>query len=482
MELDQLTAIEINNLLQKKEISARETASYFLDRISADEQRSDKINAFINVFPEQMLKTAENADKRLAEGDRSPLLGVPVALKDNINWHGTPTTCGSKILTGYNASYSAHVVEQLLLAGSLFPGKTNMDEFAMGSSNETSAFGLVRNPANRECIPGGSSGGSAAAVAAGFSPLALGSDTGGSIRQPAALCGVVGLKPTYGLVSRFGLVAFASSLDQIGTFSKTVADSALLLNAIAGHDQRDSTSVNTDIPDYTSGLDGTLKGKTVGIPVEYFQQGLHSEIDEKIKHIIKLLESEGASVKEISLPHTEYATSVYYIIAPAEASANLARFDGVRYGKRTDNPENLAAVYDKSRGEGFGDEVKRRILLGTYVLSSGYYDAYYKKAQQVRTLIRNDFSSAFSECDVLLTPTTPATAFNIGEKMDDPVAMYLSDIYTISANLAGIPGISIPAGKNKAGLPIGVQLLGNHFKEANLLQFAHRLEKLTKSI
>lgn len=481
MDFERLTATELQKKLKNREISAVETAELFIQRIEADRNRSDTLNAFIHFCPDDMLKAAEAADQRIADNDTAPLLGIPVAIKDNINWHGKPTTCGSKMLEGYRASYDAHVIEQLKSAGAVFPGKTNMDEFAMGSSNETSAFGPVRNPVSRDRIPGGSSGGSAAAVAAGFAPLALGSDTGGSIRQPAALCGVVGFKPTYGLISRYGLVAFASSLDQIGTFSTTVADTALLMNTLAGHDLRDSTSVSLPVPDYTAGLDGDLDGITVGIPEEYYQAGLSPEINSIINRLITLLEKNGAKIKPISLPSTEYAAPVYYIIAPAEASANLARFDGIRYGHRSKAAASLSEVYNKSRGEGFGDEVKRRILLGTYVLSSGYYDAYYKKAQQVRTVIRDDFRRGFDQCDIMLTPTTPTTAFPLGSKLDDPVAMYLSDIYTISANLAGIPGLSLPAGTASDGLPVGVQLLGAHFEEAKLLQISHRLEQLIQN-
>jgi aspartyl-tRNA(Asn)/glutamyl-tRNA(Gln) amidotransferase subunit A len=410
------------------------------------------------------------------------LAGIPILIKDNINIKGTRTTCSSKILNDFVSPYDATVVKKIRSADAIFIGKSNMDEFAMGSSTETSHFSVTKNPWDIARIPGGSSGGSAAAVAAGQAVLSIGSDTGGSIRQPASLCGVVGLKPTYGRVSRYGLVAFASSLDQIGPITKDTTDAALLMNVISGYDDNDSTSVNLPVPDYTKALINNVRNIKIGIPKEYFSQGLDNDVKTAVMEAVKLLKSMGAQVKELSLPHTEYAVAAYYIIAPSEASSNLARYDGVKYGYRANEEGegvSLIDVYERTRGEGFGQEVKRRIMLGTYSLSSGYYDAYYLKAQKVRTLIKQDFDKAFGEVDVIITPTAPTTAFKIGEKTEDPLKMYLSDIYTISANLAGIPGISIPCGFDKEGLPIGLQLLAKPFGEETIFRTAYSYEQNT---
>jgi aspartyl-tRNA(Asn)/glutamyl-tRNA(Gln) amidotransferase subunit A len=403
---------------------------------------------------------------------------VPVAIKDNLMIEGAPTTCSSKILKGYIAPYDATVIERLKSADAVFLGKTNLDEFAMGSSTENSAFGATRNPWNLDCIPGGSSGGSAAAVASLMAPVAIGSDTGGSIRQPAACCGVQGLKPTYGRVSRYGLVAFASSLDQIGTFTRTAQDAALLMNIISGHDEKDATSAPNAVPDYTAALNGSLNGLRIGLPKEYFIDGVDAQVASAVADAVKVFEKLGATVTEISLPHTKYAVAAYYIIAPCEASANLARYDGVRFGLRAES-DNLMEEYQNTRGQGFGPEVKRRIMLGTYALSAGYYDAYYGKALKVRTLITKDFDNAFNKVDVILTPTAPTTAFKIGEKAKDPLQMYLSDIFTISCNLAGLPGMSVPCGFSKCGLPAGLQIMGPHFGEETILRVAHNFEKNT---
>lgn len=426
------------------------------------------------------LAQADKADRRRAAGEQGPLLGIPVVIKDNMNVEGMPTSCSSAILDGYISPYDATVVERLKAAGAVILGKASMDEFAMGSSNENANRMKTRNPRDPERVPGGSSGGSAAAVAAGIAPLALGSDTGGSIRQPAAFCGTVGMKPTYGTVSRYGLVAFASSLDQIGPLANSVTDAAELLQAIAGPCQQDSTSLRDyQVPDLL-GAAGNIdvRGLRVGLPREYLVDGLAPEIRRQVNHSADLLRQAGAEVVDISLPHTEYAIAAYYIIATAEASANLARFDGVRYGRRAEDATDLAAMYTNTRAQGFGPEVKRRIMLGTYVLSSGYYDAYYRKAQRVRRLIAQDFQSAFEQTDLLLMPTTPATAFRQGEKIDDPLAMYLQDVFTIAANLAGLPAISLPAGVDQHGLPIGVQLYANALQEPTLLRGAAGLEAL----
>ncbi len=477
MELYELKAHELVDKLKKREISSGElTKSVFL-RI---EEVEDKIHSFVTLDKEQALKNAEAIDKKIKKGNSvGALAGIPVAIKDNICIKGVRTTCSSKILENFIAPYNATVIEKLRASDAVFIGKTNMDEFAMGSSCETSFFGETRNPWDLDTIPGGSSGGSAAAVASDETILALGSDTGGSIRQPASCCGVVGLKPTYGAVSRFGLVAFASSLDQIGPLTKDVKDAALLMNVIAGHDKKDSTSVDYKVPDFTDSLKDGLKGVKIGIPKECFIEGLDKEVESHVKGAMKVLEQMGATLVDISLPHTEYGIAVYYIIAPSEASANLARYDGVKYGYRSDKAKDLLESYKKTRSEGFGQEVKRRIMIGTYALSSGYYDAYYLKALKVRTLIKKDFDDAFKKADVILTPTAPTAAFKIGEKTEDPLQMYLSDIFTITANLAGIPGISLPCGFNKKGLPIGLQLLGKHFCEEDILRVAYNYEKNT---
>lgn len=405
------------------------------------------------------------------------MAGVPIAVKDNMCITGREASCASKILKGFVAPYDAEVICKLKNAGAIILGRTNMDEFAMGSSTETSAVGYTANPWNKDCVPGGSSGGSAATVASFQTAGSLGSDTGGSIRQPAALCGVVGIKPTYGRVSRYGLIAFASSLDQIGTFSRDVTDCAILMNAISGHDAKDSTSIQKDVPDFTSALDKDIKGLKIGIPAEYFAEGIDPEVEKSVRAAVDCYKELGAEIKEISLPHTQYAVPTYYIVATAEASSNLARYDGVQYGARNTGEGNLVSMYEESRGTGFGDEVKRRILLGTYALSSGYYDAYYLKALKVRRLIHSDFEAAFNDCDCILTPTSPSAAFRKGEKTSDPLQMYLADIYTISANLAGIPGLSVPCGLTTDGLPIGMQLLGKAWDEATLLNAARAFEK-----
>ena len=436
---------------------------------------NEDIRAYISTCKETATREALDLDSRLAEGETiGPLAGVPVAIKDNMNIRGIPTTCGSRILDGYVPPYTATAVERLRQAGAIVVGKTNLDEFAMGSSTENSAFYPTRNPCDLERVPGGSSGGSAASVAAGMSLLALGSDTGGSIRQPASLCGVVGMKPTYGRVSRYGLVAFGSSLDQIGPISKSVRECAELLEVISGFDPLDSTSADVEVGDWTASLDHSIKGCRIGIPKEYFIEGVGSQVRERILEGIKVLEGLGCEVEDISLPHTDYAIATYYLIATAEASSNLARYDGVRYGLRETGEGGLSEMYRRTRMGGFGPEVKRRILLGTYALSAGYYDAYYLKAQKVRTLILRDFENAFKKVDLIVTPTTPTTAFKIGEKADDPLDMYLSDIFTITCNLAGLPGISVPCGSDEEGLPIGMQLIGNHFEEGMLLRAGHQ--------
>jgi aspartyl-tRNA(Asn)/glutamyl-tRNA(Gln) amidotransferase subunit A len=477
--LNRLTISELVSRLASRETSAREATQACLDQI----RRVDgNIKAFLSQDAEDALAQADAADKAFAAGtthSQKPLLGVPVALKDVLAVKGQPLGCASKILTKFISPYDATVVEKLKAAGAVVFGRLNMDEFAMGSSTENSAFFTTRNPWDTTRIPGGSSGGSAAAVAADECIATLGSDTGGSIRQPAALCGCVGLKPTYGRVSRYGLVAFASSLDQIGPFTKDVRDAATMLGVISGRDARDSTSVPEPVPDYTGALDGNIKGLKLGLPKEYFIGGLDKEVTAAVNTAVKELEKLGAEVVEISLPHTDYAVAVYYIIATAEASANLARFDGIRYGLRIDGADPVE-LYTKTRGAGFGAEVKRRIILGTYVLSSGYYDAYYLRAQKVRTLIRQDFLKAFEKVDLIVTPTTPTAAFKAGEKSDDPMQMYLSDIFTISCNLAGICGISLPCGfTSNPKLPIGLQLLGKPFGEQTLLKAAHAYEQAT---
>ena len=469
------TVAELSRALGRKEVSSAELTKLFLERIS----RHKNLNAFITVNPERSLAQAEEADARLARGEGGALTGILVAQKDIFCADGWLTTCGSKILSNFTAPYDATVIDKLNRAGAVCLGKTNMDEFAMGSSNETSYYGVVKNPWDPETVPGGSSGGSAAAVAARLSPAATGTDTGGSIRQPAALTGLTGLKPSYGRVSRYGMIAFASSLDQGGPLCRTAEDCALLLNTMAGFDARDSTSVDAPVPDYTKTLDEKLEGLRIGLPKEYFGEGLAPEIAQAIQAAIGEFKKLGAQIVEVGLPNSPLAIPCYYVLAPAEASSNLSRYDGARYGYRASDYKDLLDMYCKTRAEGFGAEVKRRIMIGTYALSAGYYDAYYLKAQQLRRLIAEDFRKAFESCDVILGPTSPSTAFKIGEKTDDPVAMYLNDIYTVPINLAGLPGMSVPAGFDARGLPIGLQLIGKYFDEARLLNVAHRYQQVT---
>jgi aspartyl-tRNA(Asn)/glutamyl-tRNA(Gln) amidotransferase subunit A len=476
---DMLYSLSISELaprLARREVSPVEVTDQLLDRING---LDGQIHAYLTVDADGARAQARDAEARLARGEATPLTGIPLALKDVLVTRGLRTTCGSRILENFVPPFDATVCTKLRQAGAVFLGKVNMDEFAMGSSTENSAFGPTRNPWNRDCIPGGSSGGSAAAVAADFCTASLGSDTGGSIRQPASHCGVVGLKPTYGRVSRYGLVAYASSLDQIGPLTKEVRDAALLLNCIAGHDPRDSTSVDAAVPDYLERLGREIKGLKIGVPKEYFGAGLDPEVEAAVREALQTLEGLGAELVEVSLPHTEYAVAVYYMVAVAEASSNLARYDGVKYGLREEG-RNLLEMYAASRTQGFGAEVRRRIMLGTYALSAGYYDAYYRKASQVRALIRGDFDAAFKQCDLLATPVSPTPAFRLGEKVADPLTMYLSDIFTISANLAGVPGISVPCGFSSGGLPIGLQLMGPPFGEAALLQAAYAFEQATE--
>jgi len=475
MNLKNITADRLVSLYRSRDLSATEVITEAFREID----RADKdIRAFISLCPERALEEARRVDSRVAAGESiGPLAGVPIAIKDNIATRGVATTCGSKILQGYVPPYSATAVDRLRGAGAIVIGKTNLDEFAMGSSTENSGFFVTRNPHNLERVPGGSSGGSAASVAAGLSLVALGSDTGGSVRQPASFCGVVGLKPTYGRVSRYGLVAFASSLDQIGVLAKTVRECAQTLEIMGGFDAYDSTSAEIPIEGVARNLDRPIRGIRIGIPREYFVEGMDREVKDRLMAGVKLYEGLGCEIHDISLPHTEYAIAAYYLIATAEASSNLARYDGVRYGLRENGAGGLHEMYRKTRMSGFGKEVKRRILLGTYALSAGYYDAYYLKALRVRTLILRDFQKAFERVDLVLTPTAPTAAFKIGEKIDDPLSMYLSDIFTITCNLAGLPGVSIPCGKNSEGLPIGLQLMANHFQESLLLQAAHNFEK-----
>ena len=467
---------ELSSLLDAKKISSVELVQVFADRTKAVDGR---VKAFNSRDEAGAFAQARAADERRAQGQaRGPLDGIPVGFKDVIAVEGQPLTCSSKMLANYVSPYDATATVKLKSAGAIPWGRLNMDEFAMGSSTENSAFGPTANPWDLSRVPGGSSGGSAAAVAAGEAPISLGSDTGGSIRQPAALCGIVGFKPTYGLISRYGLAAFASSLDQIGVFAHTVGDAALLLGAIAGHDPRDSTSFETPIPDYRAELGKRSGPWRLGVPKEFFGAGLDPEISAAVKRAIEFYRASGCEIREVSMPFTsEYAVAAYYIIATAECSSNLARYDGVRYGHRSKDATNAIDLYFKSRAEGFGEEVKRRIILGTYVLSSGYYDAYYLRAQKVRTLIRDEFMRVYQECDALLSPTTPTAAFKIGEKAADPLSMYLSDIYTIGVNLAGLPGISIPCGFTGNRLPIGLQIIGQPFREADLLAIAHRYEQ-----
>ncbi|MCU7959062.1 MAG: Asp-tRNA(Asn)/Glu-tRNA(Gln) amidotransferase subunit GatA [gamma proteobacterium symbiont of Bathyaustriella thionipta] len=461
--------------LRQGEYSSVELTRSFLQRIK---QYDGQLNSFITVSEEQALASAKAADERLAAGDASLLTGIPFAHKDIFCTDGVRTSCGSRMLDNFIAPYNAAVVDRLAEAGIVNLGKTNMDEFAMGSSSETSFYGAVRNPWNTDCVPGGSSGGSAAAVAAGLAVAASGTDTGGSIRQPAALCGISGLKPTYGRVSRWGMIAFASSLDQGGPMARSAEDVAILLQAMAGFDARDSTSAQRDVDDYVSPLQDSLQGLKIGLPKEYFSAGLDAQLQASIMQAIDEYKRLGAEIVEISLPNTALAVPTYYVVAPAECSSNLARFDGVRYGHRCEDPADLEDLYKRSRAEGFGDEVKRRIMIGTYALSAGYYDAYYLKAQQIRHLISDDFRKAFEQVDVIMGPTTPTTTFGLGEKTNDPVTMYLSDVYTIAVNLAGLPAMSIPVAPVD-GKPVGLQLIGNYFNEARLLNIAHGFQQVT---
>jgi aspartyl-tRNA(Asn)/glutamyl-tRNA(Gln) amidotransferase subunit A len=469
------SAIELSQDLQAGTISSVEITQAMIDRIDAVD---DQVHAFLHIDKEDALAQAKASDERRTKGESlSQLDGVPVGMKDVIAVKDQPLTAASKILENYRSPYDATVVRKLKEAGAVVAGRLNLDEFAMGSSTENSAYGPTRNPWNLDCVPGGSSGGSSAAVAAREVPLTLGSDTGGSIRQPASLCGVVGMKPTYGMVSRYGLAAFASSLDQIGPFSTTVEDAALLLETISGHDSLDSTSYPTEVPSYSAELKNSSEPKVLGLPKEFFGPGMDDEVRASIQQVIEYYRSIGYQTKEVSLPTTDLSIPVYYVIATAEASSNLARYDGIRYTSRSERAKNAIDVYAKSRGEGFGSEVKRRCILGAYALSSGYYDAYYLRAQKARTLIRQDFEKAFAEVDAILTPTSPTPAFKFGEKSDDPISMYLSDVYTISTNLAGLPGISVPCGFSSTGLPIGVQLIGKAFEESSLLQIAHAYDR-----
>ncbi len=475
MDIATITLCEAADGLRKKAFSSVELTRALL---AAIEKKDGGLDAYLSVDAEGALRQAAAADAARAGGADGELLGVPVAVKDLINVEGQPCTCASKILEGYTSAYDATVSAKLRAAGAIFAGRTNLDEFAMGSSTEGSAFKVTRNPHDPTRVPGGSSGGSAAAVAGGEAIAALGTDTGGSIRQPASFCGCVGLKPSYGRVSRYGVTAYASSLDQVGTLTKTVDDAAVLLRTLAGCDPHDGTTLPASVPDYRAGLKDGLKGLRIGLPKEYYIDGTDPEVMASVRRAVDGCAKAGAEVVEVSLPHTEYAIAVYYIVATAEASANLARFDGVRYGHRTAKPESVFDLYAKSRAEGFGTEVKRRIILGTYVLSSGYYDAYYGRAQKVRTLIRRDYEEAFKACDVLMTPVAPTAAYRIGETCDDPLKMYLGDIFTVPANLAGLCGVSVPCGKTAAGLPIGLQVLGPSLGEAAILRAAQAVEDL----
>ena len=471
---------QLGAALRAKNISSVELTQLYLDRIAA---HNPVLNAYITVDAKTSLTQAAAADAMLAQGRALPLTGIPIAQKDIFCAKGWRTTCGSKMLSDFIAPYDAHVVEQFNKAGAINLGKTNMDEFAMGSSNETSYFGQVRNPWNTKTVPGGSSGGAASAVAARLCAAATGTDTGGSIRQPAALCGITGIKPTYGTVSRYGMIAFASSLDQAGPMAKSAEDCALMLNVMAGFDERDSTSLQRDAEDYTRDLNKPLAGLRIGLPKEFFAEGLSNDVASRVQDAIAEYKKLGAVIVDISLPNSKLAVPVYYVLAPAEASSNLSRFDGVRYGYRAPDYTDLADMYEKSRAQGFGEEVKRRIMIGTYVLSHGYYDAYYLQAQKIRRLIAQDFTDAFKQCDVIMGPTSPSTAFNLGEK-DDPVQMYLSDIYTIAVNLAGLPGMSIPCGLGDPGtsgpaMPVGLQIIGNYFDEARMLNVAHQYQLAT---
>lgn len=475
MELHYLSISEASRLIRDKEISPVELTSAVLDRA---EKLDKRLNSYVTLLKDSAVKTAEKAEKDIMDGNYlGPLHGIPLSLKDIFVTKGTRSTCGSKMLENFISPYDSTVAAKLKSSGAVIIGKNNMDEFAMGSSNETSFFGPVRNPWDAERVPGGSSGGSCAAAAAGLCLGSVGTDTGGSIRQPSALCGVVGLKPTYGRVSRYGMIAFASSLDQAGPITRTVEDTSIILNAISGADHHDSTSVDVEVPDFTARLNKDIKGIKIGIPKEYFIEGMDEDVRSAVDLAIRKLEKLGADIVEISLPHTRYAVSTYYIIAPSEASSNLARYDGVKYGYRTKDPKTLRDLHFKSRSEGFGNEVKRRIMLGTYALSSGYYDAYYVKAQKVRALIKQDFSRAWEKVDVIATPTSHETAFKIGEKTDSPVKMYLSDLLTIPCNIAGLPGISVPCGFSRDNLPIGLQLIGKAFDEETIIQVASSYEQ-----
>ena len=479
MEITELTVHELVDKLKNKELTHEEIMKAYISKI---EEKENDVQAFINITNKQeVLEKLKKIEEEIEKGNvKSELAGLPIGIKDNICEKNVKTTCASKMLENFISPYDATVIEKLKEENLISLGKLNMDEFAMGGSTEHSYFKKTKNPWNLNKVPGGSSGGSAAAVSAGMVPWALGSDTGGSIREPASFCGIVGLKPTYGLVSRFGLVAFASSLDQIGTLTKDVTDSAILLNIIAGHDEKDTTSANVEKKDYTKCLKNDIKGLKIGVPKEYFGDGIDSEVKQEILKVIEEYKNIGAIVEECSLDIAEYALATYYIIACAEASSNLGRFDGIRYGYRTKNYTNLKELYKNSRSEGFGEEVKRRIILGTYVLSSGYYDAYYKKAQQVRTLVKNEFKQNFEKYDVILTPTASNVAFDIGSKINNPLEMYLSDLCTVPINIAGLPAISIPCGVNKEGMPIGFQLIGNHFKEETILNVAYTYEQKAK--
>ena len=473
--MHKLNLAQLSKALADKSFSSAELTEHYLARIN---KLDANFNSFISVTEPQALAAAARADAAIAAGTAQPLTGIPLAQKDIFCTAGVRTSCGSRMLDNFIPPYNATVVEKCDAAGLVMLGKTNMDEFAMGSSNENSFYGPVHNPWAKDCVPGGSSGGSAAAVAARLAPAATGTDTGGSIRQPAALCGLTGLKPTYGRVSRFGMIAFASSLDQGGPMTRTAEDAALLLQVMAGFDTKDSTSIDAPVPDYSATLNDSLDGLRLGVPKEYFGDGLHSDIARCVENAIKEYQKLGASVSEISLPHTHLAVPAYYVIAPAECSTNLSRFDGVRYGHRCKDPKDLHDMYTRSRGEGFGDEVKRRILVGTYALSAGYYDAYYRKAQQIRRLIKQDFVQAFESVDMIIGPTSPSPAFKLGEKTSDPVTMYLEDIYTIATNLAGLPAISVPTGMVDEK-PVGLQLIGNYMQEGALLNAAHRYQQVT---
>ena len=478
MDITNLTVHELKEKLDKKETTISEINKAYVERIK---EKEPEVNAFVTVLAEDALKKAQEVEKKVNNGEiKTQLAGIPIGIKDNICTKGVKTTCSSKMLENFTSPYDATVMEKINSENLITLGKLNMDEFAMGASTEYSAFKKTCNPWDLNKVPGGSSGGSAAAVAAGLVPWALGSDTGGSVRQPASFCGVVGLKPTYGLISRYGLVAFASSLDQIGPITKDVKDSAMLLNIIAGHDEKDTTSLNVEKKDYTKALKNDVKGLRIGIPKEYFGEGINKEVKEALEKAVEEYKAMGAIVEECSIPIAEYALATYYIIACAEASSNLGRFDGIRYGYRTSNFKNLRDIFINSRTEGFGKEVKRRIILGTYVLSSGYYDAYYKKAQQVRTLVKKEFDKAFEKYDILITPTAPTVAFDIGQRSNNPLEMYLADICTVSINIAGLPGISIPCGVDSKGMPIGMQIVGKHFAEETILNAAYTYEQKVK--